>query len=66
MNSSVQKPVQGILEGDPMKNEFNPFILTDAIKTKILLNPVMLLFVKQLFIHNLKNCPKKGLFKKYS
>ena len=33
MNSSVQKPVQGILEGDSMKNEFNPFILTDAIKT---------------------------------
>ena len=33
MNSSVQKPVQGILEGDSMKNEFNRFILTDAIKT---------------------------------
>ena len=33
MNSSVKKPVQGILEGDLMKNEFSPFILTDAIKT---------------------------------
>ena len=32
----------------------------------ILLNPVMLLFVKQLFIHNLKKCPKKGHSKKYS
>ena len=34
MNTSVQKPVQGILEGDPMKNEFSPFILTDKIKTR--------------------------------
>ena len=34
MNSSVQKPVQGILEGDSMKNEFSPFILTDKIKTR--------------------------------
>ena len=67
MNSSVQKPVQGILEGNSMKNEFNPFILTDAKQdVHILLNPVMLLFVKQLFIYNLKKCPKKGHFKKYS
>ena len=29
----------------------------------ILLNPVMLLFVKQLFIHNLKKCPKKDFLK---
>ena len=34
MNSSVQKPVQEILEGDSMKNEFSPFILTDKIKTR--------------------------------
>ena len=63
MNSSVQKPVQGILEGDSMKNEFSPFILTDILQLKqdvhILLNPVMLLFVKQLFIHNLKKRSKK-------
>ena len=29
----------------------------------ILLNPVMLLFVKQRFIHNLKKCPKKDFLK---
>ena len=28
-----------------------------------LLNSVMLFFVKQLFIHNLKKCPKKDFLK---
>ena len=46
-----------------MKNEFSPFILTDILQLKqdvhILLNPVMLLFVKQLFIHNLKKRSRK-------
>ena len=29
----------------------------------ILLNPVMLLFVKQRFIHNPEKCPKKNFLK---
>ena len=65
MNSSVQKPVQGILEGDSIKmNLILSFWLMQLKQAvQILLNPVMLLFVKQRFIHNLKKCPKKDFLK---
>ena len=65
MNSSVQKPVQGILEGDSMKNEFSPFILTDAIKTRCPHSSQSshASFCKKTFYYNLKKCPKKDFLK---